>query len=196
MVSYKPNQNKTVLLLYSRDNTPAIEKEGKPEIIHYFNKAKGGVNVSDNMCGRYSCSRKTWRWPLSLLEGMINIAVINAIILRNTKQNLQTKQDEMVRIFLHQLARETGEALGWGEATGEGDEIISKLTHTVLLQHHGECLTPGWECSSRPTQQEDVRLLSVEGCQPDKKSLRPLSEGRLPKPLKCPPKRLPRETNR
>lgn len=52
-----------------------------PEIIHFYNQTKGGVDVFDQMCAHNSCSRKTKRWPLCLFYGMINSACLNAYII-------------------------------------------------------------------------------------------------------------------
>ncbi|XP_066970870.1 uncharacterized protein [Macrobrachium rosenbergii] len=103
MVSYKPKKDKVVLLLSSKHNKPQLGDKKKPKIIHFYNKTKRGVDVLDNMCGRYSCSRKTRRWPLCLFYGMVNIAVFNVFILSKLKDGCLTK---VRRAFMHILATE------------------------------------------------------------------------------------------
>ena len=101
MVSYKPSLSKVVLLLSSKHNTPQLGEKKKPKIIHFYNKTKGGVDVLDNMCSRYSCNRKTQRWSLCLFFGPINIAVVNAFILSKLKGGVKVR-----RTFMHELAAE------------------------------------------------------------------------------------------
>lgn len=57
LTSFKPKKEKNVVLLSSKHNTKAIGDYEKPEVIHYYNKTKGGVDVLDRMCAVYSCSR-------------------------------------------------------------------------------------------------------------------------------------------
>ena len=68
LVSYVSNTSKTlkklVMLLSSQHAQPNISPQGKPEIIEFYNAAKGGVDTFDQMCSVNSCSRKTRRWPL------------------------------------------------------------------------------------------------------------------------------------
>lgn len=102
LLSYKPKQNKVVLLLSSKHSTPVIGEKNKPEIIHDYNNTKGGVDVMGNMCSRYSCSRKTQRWPLCLFYGLLNIATVNTFLLFRMKDGSQ----KVRRTFMHTLARE------------------------------------------------------------------------------------------
>ncbi|XP_076047427.1 uncharacterized protein LOC143028962 [Oratosquilla oratoria] len=61
LVSYKAKKDKTVVLLSTLHHEAAIGEKGKPEIIHFYNKSKGGVDVLDHMCASYSTNRKTQR---------------------------------------------------------------------------------------------------------------------------------------
>ena len=81
LLSYKAKMNKIVLLLSSYHHEPEIGSNGKPEMINFYNKTKGGVDTMDQMCARYSTSRRTRRWPLCMFYGLINIAVTNVFIL-------------------------------------------------------------------------------------------------------------------
>ncbi|KAK4325091.1 hypothetical protein Pmani_004247 [Petrolisthes manimaculis] len=101
MVSYNPNKGKIVLFLSSKHNRPEIAEDKKPKIIHYYNKTKGGVDLLDMMCGRYSCSKKTQRWPLFLFYGVLNIVVTIAFILCNMIKGIKVR-----RTFMHNLAEE------------------------------------------------------------------------------------------
>ena len=50
----------------------------KPEIIWYYDKTKGGVDIMEKMVRCYSCKRQTKRWPMVLWYNMLDVAVMNA----------------------------------------------------------------------------------------------------------------------
>lgn len=78
LVSYKPKNNKNVLLLSTIHWNGTIAASGKPDIIEFYNSTKGAVDTFDQMCGSMSCSRKTQRWPLCYFYGILNMAIINS----------------------------------------------------------------------------------------------------------------------
>jgi len=53
---------------------------GKPEIIMFYNKTKGGTDTFDQLCKEYT-TRITNRWPMRFFFGMLDQAGINAFIL-------------------------------------------------------------------------------------------------------------------
>jgi hypothetical protein len=81
LVSYKPKNNKNVLLLSTTHWNGTLGASGKPEIIEYYNSTKGAVDTFDQMCGSMSCSRKTQRWPLCYFYGILNMAIINSYVI-------------------------------------------------------------------------------------------------------------------
>ena len=53
-VSYVPEKNKSVVLLsLFRHDSAIFSDSGKPEIIEFYNRTKGEVDVLDQMCARY-----------------------------------------------------------------------------------------------------------------------------------------------
>ncbi|XP_066956305.1 piggyBac transposable element-derived protein 4-like [Macrobrachium rosenbergii] len=88
MLSYHPDKKKTkfVQLMSDMHDKPVIEANGKPEMVICYNKTKGAVNAFDQMCARYSCSRKTRQWPICVFYGMLNAATINAWIIYKRMQ--------------------------------------------------------------------------------------------------------------
>ena len=64
--SYVPQKKKAVVLLSSMHMSGEVEEiqSAKPEIIKYYNKAKGGVDTMDKMLGQYTVKQRTLRWPL------------------------------------------------------------------------------------------------------------------------------------
>lgn len=74
MVSYVPKQNKYVVLLSTLHTKKSVHhdtEEKKPDIIHYYNETKSGVDVLDERVGTYRCKRKVNRWPMAIFENML-----------------------------------------------------------------------------------------------------------------------------
>ncbi|XP_054866815.1 piggyBac transposable element-derived protein 4-like [Amphiprion ocellaris] len=80
MVSYVPKKGKAVILLSTmhHDKAVADTPKKKPEIIIYYNRTKGGVDLLDQMVSNYTCKRRTRRWPLVLWYNMLDVATLNA----------------------------------------------------------------------------------------------------------------------
>lgn len=84
LVSYVPKKNKLVLLLSSLHQNPDIDDEtGKPVAILDYNRTKGGTDLFDQFCHRYTTARKAYRWPLRVLYGMLDQSAVNSCILYN-----------------------------------------------------------------------------------------------------------------
>uniref|UniRef100_A0AAX7VMN6 PiggyBac transposable element-derived protein domain-containing protein n=1 Tax=Astatotilapia calliptera TaxID=8154 RepID=A0AAX7VMN6_ASTCA len=83
VVSYLPKKRKNVVVLSTRHRQPQVQDFGKkkPQIILDYNKCKGAVDHLDQVCGTYSCRRKTRRWPMCLFYHMIDVSLYNAFIL-------------------------------------------------------------------------------------------------------------------
>lgn len=100
ILSYVSKKNKNVLLVSSMhlednsiDQNSGLEQ--KPNIITFYNETKAGVDVVDELCGTYSVSRKTNRWPLILFYRIIQyIAGINSQIVftANNKNNMLRRE--------------------------------------------------------------------------------------------------------
>ncbi|XP_036145519.1 piggyBac transposable element-derived protein 4 isoform X1 [Monomorium pharaonis] len=87
LVSYNPKNKKIVLLLSSLHYTGKIDTEtGKPEIVVFYNKTKGGTDTFDFKCHQYTVARKTFRWPLRLFYGMLDQASVNSFVLYNINE--------------------------------------------------------------------------------------------------------------
>ncbi|XP_045505028.1 piggyBac transposable element-derived protein 4-like [Colias croceus] len=81
LVSYKPKPSKMVFVLSSCDEEGTVHPTtGKPNMIHFYNETKGGVDTFDQMCSTMSCSRKTNRWPMAMFYGILNMSFINSYI--------------------------------------------------------------------------------------------------------------------
>lgn len=128
LVSYKPKSDKIVLLLSSHHNQPDVGENEKPEIINYYNKTKGGVDVLDSMCSRYSINRKTRRWPLCMFYGLLNIAVVNSFVLYKLSGKASGKL--IRRMFMHQLATEM--TMPWATKRLENPALSKSLMANII----------------------------------------------------------------
>ena len=79
-VCYQPKTNKTVSLLSSmHTNTEICDgQKAKPEILNFYNKNKGEVDVFDQMSRKYSCHSASRRSPLAVWANILDISAINA----------------------------------------------------------------------------------------------------------------------
>lgn len=108
MISYVPKPRRFVTLLSTYHSSVEIhhqEPEKKPEIIKFYNRTKGGVDVLDKLVGTYRCKRKVNRWPMALFCNMLDISACNAFIIY-TKMNPDWnfhKKNIRKRLFLVEL---------------------------------------------------------------------------------------------
>ena len=88
LVSYVPkskSKKKNVALISSMHQDKKIDKatgeDKKPEIITFYNSTKGGVDVVDMMMDKYSISRNSRRWPLTVFFALLNISCVSPYVL-------------------------------------------------------------------------------------------------------------------
>ena len=99
LVFYVPQtkQKKNVVLFSSMHHDDKIDPESgdtkKPEIITFYNSTKGGVDMVDQMAGKYDTSRNSRRWSLTVFYTLLNVSTINAYILycHNPKNKLNRR---------------------------------------------------------------------------------------------------------
>lgn len=106
--SYVPKKKKTVILLSSMhhdvDATSGPNK--KPDMIHFYNKIKSGIDMIDKLVGRYSVRRRTNRWPLAFFYNIIDIAALAAYTIYYENNDMLRKNTDQRRVFLRQLGEE------------------------------------------------------------------------------------------
>ena len=109
LVSYVPKKNKSVVFLSSLHHDSAIcSDSGKLEIIEFYNKTKGVVDMLDETCAMYTIQRATRRWTMVMLYGMISIAVVNALVIyahnmRKDQPEKKTKRKDFLFRIAHDL---------------------------------------------------------------------------------------------
>ena len=85
-------------------SSPTISENGKPEVVNYYNSTKGGLDSFDQKCAKYTCSRRTRRWPLCVFYGIINAATINAWIIHSENVEKEGNKTKERRTFMANLA--------------------------------------------------------------------------------------------
>jgi hypothetical protein len=106
-VSYVPKKNISVALLsLLHDDSAICSDSGKPEIIEFYNKTKGAVDMLDQMCATYTVQWATHRWTMAMFYGMINIAAVNALLIY--AHNMHKDQPEKIKrkAFLLRIAHD------------------------------------------------------------------------------------------
>lgn len=109
LVSYIPKRNKAVQLLSTLHQHSKVNNNNKmlPEIIEFYNKNKGGVDLLDQMISSYTCNRQTKRWPNVIWSNMIDVAALNAFhlfIIEN--QDYECNRLDRRRLFLKDLGKQ------------------------------------------------------------------------------------------
>lgn len=82
----RPKKNRFVTLLSTYHQHIRIDPndpERKPNIIHFYNDTKGGVDVVDKLVAAFRCKRKINRWPVALFCNILDVSASNAFIIFN-----------------------------------------------------------------------------------------------------------------
>lgn len=101
IMSHIPKKNKIVLLLSSLHHDSKIDEttgeKKKPEINTFYNTTKGGVDVADELCSTYKVCRNSNKWPLTLFYAMLNMAGVNAVIIKNSNNRANMKRRQFLK---------------------------------------------------------------------------------------------------
>ena len=115
---------KSVILLSSQHNDDKILETGKPEIIHFYNSTKAGVDTLDQAVRFYSVKRKTLRWPLTIFYNILDMSEYNSLIifLKINPEYKATHQQRTRRRYLLDLAKEIASVYGSNQTDNGLDE--------------------------------------------------------------------------
>ena len=105
LVSYIPKSNskkKNVVLISSMHQDKKIDEptgeDKKPEIITFYDSTKGGVDVVDMMMDKYSVSRNSRRWPVTVFFALLNISCVNLYV--HNPQNKLKRRNFIKKVSL------------------------------------------------------------------------------------------------
>lgn len=114
LVSYIPNskskKNNVVLVSSMHHDDRIDEATGdakKPEIITFYNSTKGGVDVVDMMMDKYSVSRNSRRWPLTVFFALLNIVCVNSYVLYAHNPQNKLKRRKFIKEVCMMLLEDT-----------------------------------------------------------------------------------------
>lgn len=104
ILSHTPKKNKVVIAMSTMHHTEATDLEtGKPEIIAFYNLTKGGVDAIDEKCAKYSCSRRTRRWPMAIFYKVLDICSVNAFIIYSSIPGNNLSRFNFVKKLANQM---------------------------------------------------------------------------------------------
>ena len=106
LLSHTPKKNKAVILVSSMHHTMATDPNDKPEIINFYNSTKGGVDSMDEKCAKYTCSRRTRRWPMAIFYKIVDICSTNSYIMYNSFPGNDSKRFKFVKTLAGKLIEE------------------------------------------------------------------------------------------
>ncbi|XP_054834881.1 piggyBac transposable element-derived protein 4-like isoform X1 [Eublepharis macularius] len=107
LVSYVPKKGKAMIVLSSMHNSAAISgSRSKPEVIMYYNKTKGGVDVCGKMVSTFTSKHMVHRWPMVVFSNILDIACLNAYIVWMENNPGWAEKKSQRRLFLIELGLE------------------------------------------------------------------------------------------
>lgn len=132
LLSYVPKKKKNILLVSTMHNLKEIDgTTGKPEMLLFYNKTKGGVDALDNKCSKFSSGRKTRRWPLAIFFRIVDICLSNTHLLYLChKNNPLLKRFNFVQELVNELIRPHLEARRNTPISRELQNILDKILGT------------------------------------------------------------------
>ena len=96
--------NLIVLLLFSVHNDDTIDEctgdAKKHDMITFYNKSNGGVDVVDKLYASNTCARNTRRWPMVIFDSILNVAWINSGIIRNENNSSKINRRDIVKNYV------------------------------------------------------------------------------------------------
>ena len=96
LTAYKCKKNKVVCLLSSTDPDTSKDdtEKKKPNIIHFYNHTKCGVDNVDQMLRQLSTRCQTRRWPMSVFYNILDMCALNAwIIYKSVNKSSISRRD-------------------------------------------------------------------------------------------------------
>ncbi|XP_051158566.1 piggyBac transposable element-derived protein 4-like [Leptopilina boulardi] len=103
------NLTALVVLVSTMHNTgeidPSTGEKLLPEIISFYNSTKGGVDVVDKLSAKYNVARDTYRWPLVIFFGILNVAGINSFVIYSLNSAKEIQRRTFLKTLAHELAK-------------------------------------------------------------------------------------------
>lgn len=95
LLSMKDRKPQPILLLSSQHFRPG-DRNGKPEIVDFYNQNKSGVDNMDHMISLTSSARKSSRWTYGFVFNLIDVTLLNAFIMFEKTSGHQMKRSQFL----------------------------------------------------------------------------------------------------
>jgi hypothetical protein len=107
LVKYQCKSNKSVFLLSTMHANPSVDTtpKRKPDVIHYYNHNKCGVDCADSMLRLYSSRCATRRWPVAVWENLLDIAVLNSWVCFKEASGFNISRKKFLMNLINQLVQ-------------------------------------------------------------------------------------------
>lgn len=106
IISHTPKKNKAVIILSTMHHCKSTdEATGKTEINAFYNSTKGGVDAMDEKCAKYTCSRRTQRWPMAIFYKILDICSVNSFIMYSSFPNNDMSRFTFIKTLASQLVQ-------------------------------------------------------------------------------------------
>lgn len=105
LLKYQAKKSRSVYLYSTKHHNKQIEHDGKAEIVHFYNKHKGGVDSFNQKRDNYIFAPTTSRWPLVVFHWIIDAASLNAYYLYGSYHRNESRRAFQINLG-HQLMRD------------------------------------------------------------------------------------------
>lgn len=140
----REKNKKPVLFLTSKQVIEPVQEGGKPEIVKYYNRTKGGVDSGDQRTRNTTVARRTPVWSKKIFGEMIDIACLNAFIIYEEshpkwESGNPNRHAEFLRILAEELSvGQMRDRLAVGHLPQDVNDGI-----TAFLRTHKQCAPCG-----------------------------------------------------
>ncbi|KAK0059507.1 piggyBac transposable element-derived protein 4 [Biomphalaria pfeifferi] len=142
LLSYcPPKRKKKIVMLLSTmhrrgDTTETVRL---PDMVQFYNETKCGVDTFDQLCHRYSVSRRTRRWPLTVFYGLLNAVGINSMAhMQMTKKQYQTDvptSRRWLRLLSNLRWKPVSDIQNFQRTCARSSTVYSRLNQLRGLRH-------------------------------------------------------------
>lgn len=165
LVSYKAKKNKIVILMSTMHQTQLVSQneKKKPEIVEFYNRTKGGVDVADQMVEQYSTKFATRRWPVVVFSNIIDMAALNAYKLERSlfPQTVNPKR----RIFLKILGNALIKPFMNNKSLTNINPVLGKARRLAERNRTDEHLRKRARCHVCPRESDKKTSQQCNHCQ-------------------------------
>ena len=105
LTKYQCKKQKSVFLLSTMHVNPYVDETNKrkPDLIHFYNKNKCGVDAADSMLRMYSCRCGSRRWPVAVWQNLLDVAVLNSWVCYRIATNSKITRKKFLMNLIIQL---------------------------------------------------------------------------------------------